>query len=97
VLRKEIGSRGTNERNKEELRKVRIQERLACISLQQREKKRGRSPQVGGREEEFAEEREDEVVLDLAEDQYSSPISGNIKNRADKVALEEEKETPQIK
>jgi hypothetical protein len=48
VLQKEIGSRGTDERKKEELRKVRRQERLASLRLQQREAQRERSPQVGG-------------------------------------------------
>jgi hypothetical protein len=33
VLQKEIGSRGTYERKKEELRKVRRQERLAILIL----------------------------------------------------------------
>jgi hypothetical protein len=43
VLQKEIRSRGTYERKKEELRKVRRQERLASLRLQQREQ-RERSP-----------------------------------------------------
>jgi hypothetical protein len=98
VLWKEIGSRGTDERKKEELRKVRRQERLASLRLHQREAQRERSPQVGGQEEECVEAREDEAGLDLAEDREdSSPISGNIRNQAEKVAPEEENETPQIK
>jgi hypothetical protein len=37
VLWKEIKSKGIDERNKEELRKVRRQERLASLRFQQRE------------------------------------------------------------
>jgi hypothetical protein len=48
VLRKEIISKGIDERNKEDLRKVRRQERLSNLRLQQREAKIGRSPQMGG-------------------------------------------------
>jgi hypothetical protein len=48
VLRKELGLRGTNEGRKEELRKVRRQERMDSLGLQQREAQRGRSPEMGG-------------------------------------------------
>jgi hypothetical protein len=98
VLQKEIRSRGTDERNKEELRKVRMQERLTSLILQQREYKRVRSPQVGGNEEKYAKAREYEVGLDLAEDQEDlALILGNIRNQAKKVSLEEENKTSQIK
>jgi hypothetical protein len=53
---------------------------------------------MGGREEECGEAREDEEGLDLAGDQEdSTPIVGDIKNHAEKVALEKENETPRSK
>jgi hypothetical protein len=53
---------------------------------------------MSGREEECGEAREDEAGMDLVGDQEdSSPISRNIGNHAEKVAQEEENETPQIK
>jgi hypothetical protein len=68
VLQKEIRSRGIDERKKEELSKVRRQERLASLILQQREAQRGRNPHMGGQEEEYGEPREDEAGLDLVGD-----------------------------
>jgi hypothetical protein len=86
VLQKEIISRGTYERKKEELRKVRRQEILVSLILQKREAQKGRSPQKGGKEEECGETRKEEEGLDLSEDiEDSSPISGNVRNEAEKV------------
>jgi hypothetical protein len=49
-------------------------------------------------DKECGEAREDEVVMDLVDDQeYSSSISGNIRNQVEKDSLEEENEAPQIK
>jgi hypothetical protein len=48
VLQKELGSRGTDEGRSEELRKVRRQEILSILRLQQREEQRERSPYIGG-------------------------------------------------
>jgi hypothetical protein len=53
---------------------------------------------VGGNEEKYAKAREYEVGLDLAEDQEDlALILGNIRNQAEKVSLEEENKTSQIK
>jgi hypothetical protein len=50
---------------------------------------------MGGREEKCREEREDEEGLDLVGDQEdSTPITGNIRNHAEKASPEEENETP---
>jgi hypothetical protein len=53
---------------------------------------------VGGNEEHCVEAREYEVGLDLAEDQEDlALILGNMRNQAEKVSLEEENKTSQIK
>jgi hypothetical protein len=52
----------------EELRKMRIQERLASQILSEREVQRERSPQEGGKEGEGVEAREKEDDMDLEEE-----------------------------
>jgi len=53
---------------------------------------------VGGQEEECTKARKDEVGMDIVGDQEdSTPILGNIGNQIEKVSLEDENDTPQMK
>jgi hypothetical protein len=80
-LRKEVGPGEVEERQMEELWKMRRQERLASQRLSEREAQRERSPQEGGQEGEGVEAREKEVDMDLEEEREdSAPMPGNIGN-----------------
>jgi hypothetical protein len=80
-LRKEGRSGEVEERQMEELQKMRRQERLASQRLNERETWRERSPQEVGQEGEGTYVREEDTDMNLGEGREdSAPITGEIRN-----------------
>jgi hypothetical protein len=97
-LWKEVRPGEVEERQMEELWKMRRQERLASQRLSEREAQRERSPQEVGQEGEGVDVREEEADMNLEEEREdSAPMTGKIGNPAEETAPVEENETPQIK
>jgi hypothetical protein len=97
-LRKELRPGEGEERQIEELWKMRRQERLSSQRLSEREAQRERSPLEGGKEGEGVDVREEEDIMNLEEErEYSSQMTGEIGNLAEETTVVEENETPQVK
>jgi hypothetical protein len=97
-LRNEVGPGEVEERQMEELRKMRRQERLASQRLSERvaqERKKSLGVGQGG---EGVDVREKEADMNLEEEREdSTPMTGEIGNLAEEIVPVEENETPQIK
>jgi hypothetical protein len=97
-LRKEVEPGEAEERQMEELWKMRRHEILVGQRLSDKEAQRERSPREGGQEGEGVEAKEKEVDMDLEEEREdSTPMPGKIGNPAEETTPEEKNETPQIK